>query len=175
TVRTVYAREDVVRLGPKRPPVAATAVYERGVVRTAGLVAGGPTPFTVPIAWPYDLVEETAWEGVTLPGPPTSSKLRAVGLAERAVLVEGALHEAGVDRAALVVDDRAHAVLLDTCTACNDGALAGARVTVTATGAIERVHVRVAAGDPLDGTVLRSYAIGAVHMAIGWGLTEGRG
>ncbi len=41
------------------------------------------------------------------------------------------------------------------------------------TGALERVEVRVAAGDPLDEVVLRSYAIGAAHMALGWVLTEG--
>ena len=35
------------------------------------------------------------------------------------------------------------------------------------------MHVRVAAGDPLDEVVLRSYAIGAAHMALGWVLTEG--
>ena len=34
------------------------------------------------------------------------------------------------------------------------------------------VDVRVAAGDPLDEVVLRSYAIGAVHMALGWVLSE---
>ena len=32
--------------------------------------------------------------------------------------------------------------------------------------------VRVAAGDPLDEVVLRSYAIGAAHMALGWVLSE---
>ena len=32
--------------------------------------------------------------------------------------------------------------------------------------------MRVAAGDPLDEIVLRSYAIGAAHMALGWVLTE---
>jgi xanthine dehydrogenase small subunit len=32
--------------------------------------------------------------------------------------------------------------------------------------------VRVAAGDPLDEVVLRSYATGAVHMALGWVLSE---
>ena len=35
------------------------------------------------------------------------------------------------------------------------------------------MQVRVAAGDPLDEIVLRSYAIGAAHMALGWVLTEG--
>jgi CO/xanthine dehydrogenase Mo-binding subunit len=32
--------------------------------------------------------------------------------------------------------------------------------------------VRVAAGDPLDATVLRSFAIGAAHMAFGWVTAE---
>jgi CO/xanthine dehydrogenase Mo-binding subunit len=172
-VRTVFAREDVVRLGPKRPPMAATAVYEHGVVRIRGAVVGDPTPFAAEMVSPYELVVDGAWEAVTAPGPPTSSTLRAVGLAERAVLVEGALHEADVDRAALVRDDRARNVLLDTCVRSDDGALAGARVATTAEGTIERVSVRVAAGDPLDDVVLRSFAIGAAHMALGWVLTEG--
>ena len=52
--------------------------------------------------------------------------------------------------------------------------LAGARVTIDpASGRIEGVRVRVAAGDPLDEVVLRSYATGAAHMALGWVLTEG--
>ena len=42
-----------------------------------------------------------------------------------------------------------------------------------ATGAIERVEVCVAAGDPLDEVVLHSYCIGAAHMALGWVCTEG--
>ena len=36
-----------------------------------------------------------------------------------------------------------------------------------------RIRVRVAAGDPLDEVVLRSYAIGAAHMAYGWVTSEG--
>ncbi len=40
-------------------------------------------------------------------------------------------------------------------------------------GTLERVAVRVAAGDPLDEVVLRSYAVGATHMALGWVLSEG--
>ena len=34
-------------------------------------------------------------------------------------------------------------------------------------------RVRVAAGDPLDEVVLRSYSVGAAHMALGWVFTEG--
>jgi hypothetical protein len=102
-----------------------------------------------------------------------SNRLRGAGLAEHAVLVEGALDAAGVDRAALV-DARGAAVLLDTLARSADGALAGARVVIdAATGHIELVDVRVEAGEVLDDVVLRSYAIGATHMALGWVLTEG--
>jgi len=89
------------------------------------------------------------------------------------VLVEGALTEAGVEREGLVRDDRAASVLLDACANVASGAIAGARVEIGDDGAVSRVRVRVAAGDPLDDVVLRSYTIGATHMALGWVLTEG--
>jgi CO/xanthine dehydrogenase Mo-binding subunit len=89
------------------------------------------------------------------------------------VLVEGALDEAGADRVALVDSERSAAVLLDTCASAAGGALAGARVHLDDAGALARVEVRVAAGDPLDEIVLRSYAVGATHMALGWVLSEG--
>lgn len=172
-VRVVLAREDVVRLGPKRPPVAASAVCNGANVMVRGVVAGDAGAFLTPIDWPYALTVDEHWTTTDVPGPPTASHLRAVGLAERAVLVEGALHEAGVDRHALLRDDRAGTVLLDTCVAGWAGAVAGARVTVANdTGAVTGIEVRVAAGDPLDPVVLRSYAIGASHMALGWVLTE---
>jgi CO/xanthine dehydrogenase Mo-binding subunit len=172
-VRTVFAREDVVRFGPKRPPVAATATFEHGAVTIDGVVAGDPAPFTAPFEWPYAITEHGTWTSTKLAGPPTASDLRAVGLAERAVLVEGALSAAGADRAVLATDARARGVLLDTCVRAASGAAAGARVHIDERGRVERVTVRVAAGDPLDRVVLRSYALGAAHMALGWVLTEG--
>ena len=48
-----------------------------------------------------------------------------------------------------------------------------AAVDVDAGGAPTAVSVRVRAGDPLDEVVLRSYAIGAAHMALGWVCSEG--
>ena len=48
------------------------------------------------------------------------------------------------------------------------GASAEAEVEPTAA-----VRVRVRCGDPLDEVVLRSYCIGAAHMALGWVRTEG--
>jgi aerobic-type carbon monoxide dehydrogenase small subunit (CoxS/CutS family) len=173
TVRVVYAREDVVRLGPKRPPMAAVATIEGTTVRIVGTVAGETSAFTEPIDWAYAVQERGDWTSASIVGPPTSSALRATGLAERAVLLEGALHAAGIDRASLVRDDRAAHALLDSCVAASSGALAGARVALTDDGLLARVQVRVAAGDPLDEVVLRSYAIGAAHMALGWVLSEG--
>jgi xanthine dehydrogenase small subunit len=179
-VRVVMAREDVVRLGPKRSPMAASAVLDGTIVRINGAVVGGDgsTAYVAPVVarWPYGVEVETDWRVVDVPGPPTGRTPRAAGLAEHAVLLEGALAEAGADRSALVADDRAASVMLDTCAPArgDDGALAGARVTIDPrTGALARVEVRVAAGDPLDEVVLRSYATGAAHMALGWVLTEG--
>jgi len=110
-----------------------------------------------------------SWREVDVVGPPVGSHLRAAGLAECAVLVEGALDAAGIDRATLTHDP----VRLDSCVQVPSGASAGARVHIDpSTGALERLEVRVAAGDPLDEIVLRSYAIGAAHMALGWVCSE---
>jgi xanthine dehydrogenase small subunit len=173
-VRVVLSREDVVRLGPKRPPIAATAVYDGDAVAVRGrVVAGGEGTFAGAYVTPYGVDVRQDWDSEPVAGPPVAPHLRAVGVAELAVLVEGALDEAGTDRAALVADERAAAVLLDSCAAVAGGARAGARVHLDESGALERVEVRVAAGAPLDEIVLRSYAIGAAHMALGWVLSEG--
>ena len=173
TVRVVFAREDVVRLGPKRPPISATAAYADGILRLGGSVVG-IVPASA-LLLPYrlgEIVEE--WQAVDVVGPPVSGALRAFPLAERTVLAEGALTEAGGDRASRVDDERVAAVLLDTCARDAAGAVAGARVVLDATtGVLERVEIRVAGGDPLDDVVLRSYCMGAAHMALGWVLSEG--
>jgi len=172
-VRVVYSREDVVRLGPKRPPISARAHVDGSRVVIDGVVAGPDDAFMTAVDWPYAITEVRTWSRQDVLGPPTATHLRAAGLAERVVLLEGALAEAGVDRERLVRDDRAAGVLLDTCARVESGALAGARVEIDADGAVSHARVRVDAGDPLDDVVLRSYAIGATHMALGWVLTEG--
>jgi aerobic-type carbon monoxide dehydrogenase small subunit (CoxS/CutS family) len=172
-VRVLFSREDVVRLGPKRPPISATARVEDGRVVMDGGVAGSADPFRAPISWPYRVEETGTWVERAPAGPPTATHLRAVGLAERAVLLEGALAEAAADRVALAGTDRVAGVLLDTCVRASSGAVAGARVELDDVGTVTNVDVRVAAGDALDDTVLRSYAVGAAHMALGWVLTEG--
>jgi xanthine dehydrogenase small subunit len=176
-VRVVYSREDCVRLGPKRPPIAAIAWFDGDAVRIRGRAAA---PFVPPdhALWSTHAVDvDQHWEVVDLAGPPvaTADGARAVGHAEVAVLIEGAMAAAGVDAAERrVPDPRLQAVMLDTCVATDLGAAAGARVLVDPdTGAISGVEVRVRAGDPLDAIVLRSYCIGATHMALGWVCTEG--
>jgi len=151
-VRVVYAREDVVRLGPKRPPIAAVAVARGNLVEIDGVIAAGAG---IPRTWPApEGIEVRArWREETIAGPPVSADLRAVGLAEQALLVAGAL-------------DR------DTEVMTPSGARASAHVDVER-GRVTRVSVLIAAGDPLDQIVLRSFAIGAAHMALGWVTSEG--
>jgi aerobic-type carbon monoxide dehydrogenase small subunit (CoxS/CutS family) len=141
TVRVVYAREDVVRLGPKRPPIAAVAVARGDFVEVDGVVAAGAG---VPPAFPG---VRASWREIAIPGPPVSYDARAAGWAEQAMLVAGALGR-------------------DVEVVAPSGARASANVGE------HGVTVRVAAGDPLDETVLRSYAIGAAHMALGFVRSE---
>ena len=78
-VRVLYSREDIVRLGPKRPPIAAGVRVDgpgtARVVRTPGIIEA------IASVWPELVVEE-----VDVAGPPTSSTLHAAGWAEAAVL-----------------------------------------------------------------------------------------
>jgi xanthine dehydrogenase small subunit len=140
-VRVLLSREDVVRFGPKRPPLAAGVRADGSgvvrVVRTPGIAAA------IAAAAPGLSVEE-----VDVKGPPTSAAVRGAGWAEASVLV-AALGD-GPDRVR-----------------SPDGAVAEA--TVTDAG----VAIRVGAGAPLDAVVLRSYCIGAAHMALGWVRSEG--
>lgn len=165
-VRVVYAREDVVRFGPKRPPIAGTAVLDDDMVR---LELRGPIDVPVTSAAHYGLGVDARFERAALAGPPVA--LLRAPWAETAILVEGALHVAGFDRAASLRDVAARA-LLDVCVGSPEGAFAGARVQLVG-DRIDRVEVHVAAGQPLDRVVLRSYCVGAAHMALGWVLTEG--
>lgn len=171
-VRVVWSREDVVALGPKRPPVSLTAVYDPivGTVTIEGVRCSGANG-----AHEQRIRVEDRSVVRAVGNGPRVAMMRAPW-AEDAVLVEGALHVAGVDRGALVRDDLEASVLADLAivVASPDGARAAARTTLDlATGAIRSVDVRLAAGDPLDETVLRSYAYGAVHQALGWVLSEG--
>lgn len=139
-VRVLASREDMVRLGAKRPPLAmGMRVDGTGIVRVARTsgIAGAITR----LAPGLEVVE------VDIAGPPTSAEVRAAGWAEVAAVL-----------ASFGADDT-----IDS----PDGSRAVARIDADGT-----VHVQVAAGEVLDATVLRSYCIGAAHMALGWVRSE---
>lgn len=146
-VRVVYAREDTVRLGPKRPPIAAglrddgTGVLR--AVRTPGLVE------CLARVAPDVIVEE-----VDVAGPATSMAPRAAGWAEALVLDAVARQTRG--QAVEVV------------------APSGARASagISQAGGAGVLRVEVACGDVLDEVVLRSFCIGAAHMAYSWVTSE---
>ncbi len=145
-VRVLLSREDSVRLGPKRPPVAAGVRVDPSgslsgvlrVARTPGIAAavGAVVPG-------LEVVE------VDVAGPSTSAALRGAGWAEALVLVAAA--------------QGAFPVSVTT----PSGATARAEVDD------DGVHLRVGCGRILDEVVLRSYCMGAVHMALGWVRREG--
>ncbi|HEX6238254.1 MAG TPA: 2Fe-2S iron-sulfur cluster-binding protein [Acidimicrobiales bacterium] len=172
-VRVVLAREDAVRLGAKRPPMAAGVRADgTGVIRvvcTPGIAEA------IDAVTPGVTVEE-----VEVPGPPTSAAIRAAGWAEALVLSAGvtSLGATGRDRGevgtvtpgvrrATTVGSGAEASVTLTSP---DGATADATVRL---GDDPRVSVRVACGEPLDEIALRSYCVGAAHMGLAWVCSEG--
>lgn len=144
-VRALFSREDTVRLGPKRPPMAAGLRADgTGVVRVAR---------TPGIADAINAVlPDVTVEEIDVPGPPTSTSIRGAGWVEAAVLaaaLRGSDHEAGIR------------------VAQPGGGVATARIGQDGT-----VHVQVEAGDPLDLVVLRSFCVGASHQALSWVTSE---
>jgi xanthine dehydrogenase small subunit len=195
-VRVLLSREDVVRLGPKRPPVAAGIGADGAgiirVVRTHGIAAA------IRSAAPGLTVEE-----VDVAGPPTSAGLRGAGWVEAAVLLAASVAAGGAGPVGAVgghgtgVGAGGHGAGVGAgghgagVGAGGHGAGVGAGQAVTvvapgegggrATAEVElgpdgrpaRVAVRVACGAPLDEIVLRSYCVGAAHMALSWVCSEG--
>ena len=96
-------------------------------------------------------------ELVEVAGPPVSSAVRAAGWAEAVALVVAAgapSDHVSVDGDAVTVVDPVH----------------GGRATVRVAAGL--VQVEVDGGEVLDEVVVRSYCIGAVHMALGWVTSE---
>ncbi len=152
-IRVVLSREDVVRDGPKRPPIAAGVRADgSGVIRVAR--TEGIAEAITNIA-PQFMVEE-----VDVVGPPTSVDIRGAGVVEAQIL----LAALAAKNASESGDNNAHIATVTSA----EGAVA--TVSMGADG-IVRVDLRC--GRVLDSIVLRSYAIGAVHMALGWVTSEG--
>ena len=153
-----------VRLGPKRPPIAAGVAGRRhaGIIRVAaapgdrgGDAARGPRP-------------RGRSRRSSVVGPPASARLRAAGWAEAAVLLAAARPPpkagpaGGQPRPSIGSPRR-------TRTADGPGRSDRRRDGLAHRG----VEVTVRCGDPLDEVVLRSYAMGAAHMAMGWVCSRG--
>jgi hypothetical protein len=161
-VRVLWSREDVVRLGPKRPPVAAGV----GPEGTGVLRVGAPPDGFSGDDW-ESLVADVGvvapglvLEAVPLHGPAISLDLRAAVWAEAAVLAACArVVGAGGGRPV-------HDVPVEITTPTGGRAVARCRPD-------DSIDVVVDAGPVLDQVVLRSYCIGAAHQALGWVGTEG--
>ncbi len=141
-VRVLRTREEVVRRGPKRPPLAIGARFDGGgavrVARTPGIADAIRS-----VAPDWDVVE------VDVTGPPTAASVRGAGWVEAAI-VRSALTDGPLDRIVSPAGAEASAGIDD------DGA----------------VRVSVRCGAPLDPVVLRSYCIGAAHMGLSWVTAE---
>jgi hypothetical protein len=157
--RVLWRREDVVRRGPKRPPLAI-ALREDG----SGVVRVGRSPGSPPLADLVTrlgaLVPDLDVEEVPVIGPPVSLDLRGAGWAE--ILAA---------RAAL------HAPAAPAGSGFAIVSIPGAgRATVEVElgeGGRGRVGVDVWAGAVLCPVTLRSYVLGAVHQALGLVWSEG--
>lgn len=140
-VRVLFSREDAVRFGPKRPPVAGGAnVNGSGIIRVA---ATPGIDEAITRVGPSLVIEHVAVPGAIA----TSADIRAAGWAEAVALLS--LARGAVERV----------------TSADGG---WAEATVDEGG----IKVQVGAGDVLDAVVLRSYCIGAAHMAYSWVTNE---
>jgi aerobic-type carbon monoxide dehydrogenase small subunit (CoxS/CutS family) len=160
-VRALWSREDVVRLGPKRPPVAAGMAPDGSGILRVGVSGDGSD------VWWEELVRAVgrvapglSVEPFPVVGPPVSGDPRGAGWAEAAVLAACA-SVVGSSGPGPHRDVPVEVVAPD-----------GGRAVVTC-GSDDAITVSVAAGQVLDDVTLRSYCIGAVHQALGWVRSEG--
>jgi CO/xanthine dehydrogenase Mo-binding subunit len=103
-------------------------------------------------------------EEVDVAGPPTSLAIRGAGWVEAAVLSAALEAKLAHDTAGAAIDSFPRVATVTSPE--------GATATV-AVGLDGVVRVDLECGRILDGIVLRSYVIGAVHMALGWVTSEG--
>lgn len=151
----VWSREDVVRLGPKRPPMSIGLRGDgSGVVRIAkSPLASGIDELADQLRTTYpSLVVELC----EVPGPAVSATIRRAGFAEV---------EASYLALAQVRSGWRHGEAIEA-----NGAN-GATASVAFDG--ETLSARVAAGSPLSIPTLRSYCYGAMHQAWSWVRSEG--
>jgi aerobic-type carbon monoxide dehydrogenase small subunit (CoxS/CutS family) len=158
-VRVLWCREDVVRRGPKRPPLSI-ALRPDGT----GVVRLGLTPHSsdlgVLAAQLREMCPGVEVELVEVAGPPVAPEPRGAGWAEVLAAQQvcaAPAGPAGEGRAEVTVP----------------GAGRAAVALQQAEGERGAVTVDVWAGAVLCPVTLRSYALGAVHQALGLVWSEG--
>ncbi|HEX4245421.1 MAG TPA: 2Fe-2S iron-sulfur cluster-binding protein [Acidimicrobiales bacterium] len=160
-VRALWSREDVVRFGAKRPPVAAGVARDGSGVLRVGVSGRWPEEGWAELERAVaGVAPGLSLEPFSVVGPPVSGDPRAAVWAEAAAMAACAAIVAargpGPHRQVPV-----EVVAPD-----------GGRAVVTC-GPDDAISVSVAAGPVLDEITLRSYCIGAVHQALGWVRSEG--
>lgn len=141
-VRAVLAREDAVRLGGKRPPLAIGLDADgTGILRVARPTSSEDEDVVRASLESLSTRLDVAF--VDVAGPPVSMSVRGSVWAEVAAVVAS-------------VQPPPDTVVSP------EGATATAHIDADG-----NVILTVSCGDPLDETVVRSYCIGAAHMALG--------
>ncbi len=161
-VRVLWSREDVVRLGPKRPPVAGGVDRAGTGVLRVGVPPGGldEVRWSRVVADVATVAPGLSLEPVPVAGPPIGLDLRAAVWAEAAVLASAA-------RALDQYGPGGHRdIPIEVVGPSGGRAVARCR-------ADDSIALVVDAGEVLDPVVLRSYCIGATHQALGWVRSEG--
>ncbi len=159
TVRVLWRREDVVRRGHKRPPLAVGLRSDgTGIVRVGR--GEGSADLTPLVARLHELCPGVRVEEVDVAGPPVAPELRGAGWAEvlAALQVRGRSPGPGGT-------GHAHVAVPGAGRASVDLRLGD--------GPRGRVDVDVWAGAVLCPVTLRSYTLGAVHQALGLVWSEG--
>lgn len=173
TVRVLWRREDVVRKGPKRPPLAiALRTDGTGVVRI------GRTPGSsdlLPVAGQVEaLVSGVSVEIVDIAGPPVGPELRGAVWAEVLASVHALKARPGGPNA----PHNAQTGLTVGHGSADVTVPGGGRAIVViqpeeGDGGRSLLEVDVWAGEVLCPVTLRSYVLGAVHQALGMVWSEG--
>ena len=159
TVRVLWRREDVVRRGHKRPPLGVGLCSDgTGIVRVGR--PQGSADLAPLVARLHELCPGVRVEEVEVAGPPVAPAPRGAGWAE----VLAALH---VRRAPAGPDRTGHAHVALPAAGCASVDLR------LGDGPRGRIDVDVWAGAALRPVTMRSYALGAVHQALGMVWSEG--
>lgn len=172
-VRVLWRREDVVRRGPKRPPLGiALRTDGTGVVRIGN--TPGSSDLTALTERVHALASGIRVEIVDIEGPVIGTDLRGAGWAE----VLAALHALQARPEGPDAPHNARPMLTVGTGRADVTVPGGGRASVEVhpearDGGRSYVEVDVWAGEILCPVTLRSYALGAVHQALGMVWSEG--